>query len=219
MAILSSFPSTRWDITLNMAREGGLSAGDITIAGNTVTAVTGANLMWTLTLGTATPSLDPMAFTISGTEVMTTDNAEIAPFMEQIRNLLGIRIRSSDLPDSTIRELAFLRKAEMAVLAMSRYDTDMDYDVAAARDTSLRDRFRLAVMYRTAALLVPALPDIVRESFQDELRQFVQMDWEQKINFFLTQADDALIEEDLTPSAVIGRVGSVGSSYTRYVAY
>ena len=149
--------------------------------------------------------------------MLTTDNADIAGFMTQIRNILRIGVTAEDLPDATIRELAFLRKAELAVYEQTGR-TDATYDAAAQSDSALQDRFRIAVMYRTAALLLPALPDIVRESFQSELRQYVQIDFDTKINFFLTQATDA-IEEDLTTEADVGSVGSLGDSYTRYVAF
>ena len=216
MAILSSFPSTMWSITLSTSLVS-LAPGDVTVSGNTVSAVTGAGTTWTLTLGTAVDTLAPTSIAISGNTVTATDNASIAQFIEQIRNILRIGVTREDLSDSTIRELAFLRKAELAVYEKTS-QTEAQYDTASASDPALRDRFRIAVMYRTAALLVPALPDIVRESFQSELRQYVQMDWEQKINFFISQSDDA-IEEDIPEGAVISSVGSVGTSYRRYTAF
>ena len=215
MAILTRFPTTNWQINLS-AVLATLTPADVTVTGNTVTAVVGTGSRWTLTLDTPTDALLPSSVTIAGTTVTSTDNADIAGFMEQIRNILRIGVTEEDLPDSTIRELAFLRRAELAVYERTG-NTDATYD-AAASNTALRDRFRIAVMYRTAALLLPALPDIVRESLQSELRQYVQIDFDTKINFFLSQANDA-IEDDTTTEADVSSVGSLGDSYTRYVAF
>ena len=220
MAIISEFPSTRWNISLDTSLPT-LVPGDISVTGNTVTAVSGAGQSWVLTLGIAVSTLLPAAITVSGASVTSTSNADIAMFLEQIRNILRIGLTQDDLPDATIEELVFLRRAELTTYEKTgkteaQYDSETAMNTAAAQ--ALRDRFRISVMYRTAALLVPALPDIVRESFQSELRQYVQMDWEQKINFFLSQSDDA-IEEDLPTTADVSSVGSVGSSYTRYTAF
>jgi len=134
----------------------------------------------------------------------------VASYLSQIRNILRIGLTSEDLPDATIQEAAFLRRAELAVYEKTGL-TDQTYD--AISDPLKQERLRIAVLYRTAALLVPALPEIVRESFLGELQQFAQIDWEQKIAFFNSQADDA-IEQD-TPVQT-SSIGSVGSSYTRF---
>ena len=140
--------------------------------------------------------------------------------LEQIRNILRIGITAEDLPDSTIEERVFLRRAELAVFAQTK-TSEADYDALPSNpeNDAKRERFQIAAMYRTAALLVPALPDIVREQFQSELRQYVQMDWEQKINFFISQSDDAVAEEIAAADTVVSSVGSIGSSYTRYTAF
>ena len=148
--------------------------------------------------------------------ISTLTGQDLTDAMNQIRNILRIGIEQEDLPDSTILEEVFVRRAELAVYAQTN-TTESQFNALAADDPK-RERLRIATLYRTAALLVPALPDIVREQFQSELRQYVQMDWEKKINFFISQADDA-IQPDLPPSAQVSSVGSVGSSYTRYVGF
>ena len=193
-----------------------LNPSTLTIMGNAVTNTVGSGTSWMLTLRDAVSALAPSDITIPGATVLSTDNANIAGFIEQIRNILRIGLTQADLPDSTIRENAFLRKAELAVYEKTT-KTEAAFDTESATDIALRDRFRIATMYRTAALLVPALPDIVREQFQSELNQYVQMDWEQKIAFFIKQADDA-VEEDI-PEDQVSSVGRIGSSYTRYTAF
>ena len=184
---------------------------------HTVVDTAGSGTEWTLTLENPVLTLAPSDITIPGATVVSTDNASISGFMEQIRNLLRIGITSEDLPDSTIREYAFLRAAELATYEKTQ-KTEAAFDTESLTDTALRDRFRISTMYRTAALLVPALPDIVREEFLSELRQYVQMDWEQKINFYNTQADD-VVKDDIPAGAGVSSVGSVGSRYTRYTAF
>ena len=219
MPILSSFPSTEWSITLSASRDA-LPQSEVHVDANTVTAVSGAGRTWTLTLGTAISTLPIADITFSGSAagsvVTATDNAEIAQFMTMIRNILRIGITAEDLPDSTIRELAFLRRAELAVYDKTDVDNDAAFD--AITDTAKRDRFRIAVIYRTAALLVPALPEVVREGWLNQQRQFAQIDWQQKINFFIAESD-AAIEEDIPAEQQVSTIGSLGSSYTRYTAF
>ena len=229
---------TLWTLTLQFARrtlsiadvavtgndvvevQKGLQSSDFSVAGNTITSgVESADgNSWDLTLGTPISALEEGASGVSvfNTIITGTENIALQPFLQQIRDILRIGVTAEDLPDETISDLVFLRKAELDVYDRTGI-SEATYDTRAAADTALRDRFRISTMYRTAALLVPALPDIVRESFQSELRQYVQMDWEQKINFFLTQADDA-IEEDI-PDSDQGTLGRIGSSYTPPINY
>ena len=224
MAILTQFPSTEWNITLNVPVTALTQSNVPAIGGtNTVTAVSGSGTTWKLTLTDAVETLAPSAVMITGitttppVEVVSTDNAAIAPFMQEIRNLLRIGLDAQDLPDATIRQLSYLRQAEMNVYQEAPIKTDTAYD-SAASNPLLRDRYRIATMYHTAALLVPALPDIVREEFKEEYRQYVQMQGEDKINLFLGAAKDALIPEQPT-TASVSNVGELGRSYTRYTAF
>ena len=230
MAILSEFPTTQWVITLSATRSN-LAAGDVTITLPTpltpptpalaVSTVTGSGTSWVLMLNRMISELPPGAITIGGlpaTTVVSTDNAEIAGFMQQIRNLLRIGMDAADLPDATIRQLSYLRKAEFSVYEETK-KTEADYDNTIMNDAAMRDRFRIATMYHTAALLVPALPDIVREEFQQEYRQYVQMTGEEKIALFLNAAKDA-VDEVLPPTdRVESKVGELGTSYTKYTAF
>ena len=217
MAILTRFPSTRWNITLDMTLGTPLTAADVTVTGNTVTAVTGAGTRWVLTLGTAVDELLPTTITIAGVMVLTTENAELGEFLQEIRNILHIGLTADDLPDATIKQLSYLRKAELTVYDSTKR-TDATYDAAVLTDSALRDRFRIAVMYNTAALLVPALPDIVREEFQDEYRQYVQLQGEDKIALFLNTAKD-VIEDDIPTGVSTSDVGELGMRYEKYVAF
>jgi len=190
---------------------------DITVSGNAVSSVSGAGTTWMLILRDPVAILPPSSVTITGSTVVSTENAEIAGFMQQIRNLLRIGMDAADLPDATIRQLSYLRKAEFSVYEETK-KTEAQYDTAIMNDPAMRDRFRIAAMYHTAALLVPALPDIVREEFQQEYRQYVQMDGDEKIALFLNAAKDA-IQEEITATASISNVGELGTSYTRYTAF
>lgn len=217
MAILSEFPTTQWTITLSTTPSTTLMPADITVSGNAVSSVSGAGTTWMLILRDPVAILPPSSVTITGSTVVSTENAEIAGFMQQIRNLLRIGMDAADLPDATIRQLSYLRKAEFSVYEETK-KTEAQYDTAIMNDPAMRDRFRIAAMYHTAALLVPALPDIVREEFQQEYRQYVQMDGDEKIALFLNAAKDA-IQEEITATASISNVGELGTSYTRYTAF
>ena len=217
MAILSEFPTTQWVITLSATRDA-LVLADIMVTGNIVSAVSGSGTTWTLTLSNPVATLLPGSVTITGSTVVSTENGEISGFMQQIRNLLRIGMDAADLPDVTIRQLSYLRKAEFTVYEETK-KTETEYDSTIMNDATMRDRFRIATMYHTAALLVPALPDIVREEFQQEYRQYVQMTGEEKIALFLNAAKDA-IEEVIPPAdRVVSKVGELGTSYTKYTAF
>lgn len=219
MAILSQFPTTMWKITLAESVDG-LTPSHVAVSPAVVLRITGSGNVWILTLSEAIPLENAhVNVTHNGVpvRVLSVENAEIPGFLNQIRNILRIGITAEDLPDSSIRELAFLRNAELAVYEKTG-KPEGTYDTESLVNPALRDRFRIAVMYRTAALLVPSLPDIVRESFLGELQQYAQIDWQEKINFFLSQSDDA-IEEDLPEPDDTGPVGSVGSSYCRFTAF
>ena len=182
--------------------------------------MSGTGTSFLLVLGTAVSSLavtDVTITTTPPTQVIATDNADIAGFMSQIRSLLNIGVSSEDLPDSVIRELVFLRKAELQVYDQTK-KTEATYDTEVLTDTAMRDRFRIATMYRTAALLVPAIPDIIREQFLRESTQYVEMKAEEKINIFLNNAKDA-IEVDLPVGTSTSNVGELGVRYDRYVAF
>ena len=124
---------------------------------------------------------------------------------------------AEDLPDATIQELAFLRKAELTVYNQTK-KTESEFDTESSTDTELRDRFRIATMYRTAALLVPSLPQIVREEYLSELRAYSEIDWQERINFFISEAGDA-VAEDIPPDAQVSSVGTVATSWERYTAF
>ena len=205
MAILSQFPSNRWIITLNReVTEPALAPNAFTISGNSVLSITGSGTTRTIVLGGALAMLNATDISIDQSgytdevNVIATENALLIPFLEQIRNLIGLDLSTQNLPDATILQPAFLRAAELQV-----YDaldtTDTAYDTKAASDELFKERTRIAVIYRTAALLVPVLPSIVESSTLRLRTRYTQIDWQEKVAFFIKAADDAVKPDIIDP--------------------
>ena len=220
MAILSQFNSNRWLITLNREEtdsESKLVPNDFnfTSNNNAVTSITGSGITRTIVLTEEVATLDISRITIINhdaapiMEVISAENALLIPFLAQIRNLLGVDLTKEDLPDATILQSAFLRTAELQVYSNLGLSGDTAYD-AKAVDALFRERSRIAVIYRTAALLVPVLPSIIESSIESERIRYAEIDWEEKINFFLGAADTAIKEDMTVPlgdgNAIVGLI-------------
>ena len=210
MAILSAYSATHWDILLSRTEtdnEAAVAVGDITIAGTTVTQISGTGPWRHLTLNPAIATLTPSAVTIANHAGMCVEfaiPAESLPFLKQIRNILRIGITEEDLSDDTIASAAFLGKAEWEVYGVLNI-TPAAYDTKAAADAIYQQRVRTAVMYRTAALLVPAFPTILQNAIQQERVTYEEFDWQQRIALYLRTADEA-IATDMPTDEVSGGV-------------
>ena len=79
----------------------------------------------------------------------------IEPYLSQIRNHLRLDLTSDDVPDSTIEESSILRFAELQIYKQLGL-TDSTYDQKAATDPLFQERARIALTYRSAALLLYA---------------------------------------------------------------
>lgn len=201
MAILTQFPTTQWQITLNRVEtesEASLAISHITVTGNTVVSITGSGLQRVLTLGTAVSMLSATSITITAhtsMEVVSVANYELINYLNQIRTLIWTNLTSEDLPDSTISEDVYLGLAESETLGSLSLTTSQ-YDTKAASDSTFATRSRVSVMYRAAAYLLPAVPQLLREEINSEYQQFAQVDWQERQTFFLKVAGDS-IENDV----------------------
>lgn len=210
MAILSQFDSNKWLITLNREEtdsEPELVPNDFSFTSNnnTVTSITGSGITRTIVLTEEVATLDVSQITIINhdttpiMEVISAQNALVIPFLAQIRNLLGVELSKEDLPDATILQAAFLRTAELQMYSNLGINGDTAYDAKVTSNSGgalFQERTRIATIYRTAALLVPVLPSIIESSIESERIRYTEIDWEEKINFFLNAAD-AAVKEDI----------------------
>ena len=229
MPILSRFPTQRWQITLNRVESSSetspipTSAFSVTTNNlpNAVTSATPTGLMRILTLTTAVDTLPTSAVVINQTEysgmmVTATANADLLDYLQQIRNLLRIGLSATDLPDATITGQAFLREAENEVYDAINLN-DASYDTKAASDPAFQERTQIAVMYRTAALLLYSLPQIVSESVLQQSVRYREIDIDNKINFWLRTADQSIEPDIVDPQYRQGAV--IGSSWTITTSY
>lgn len=230
MAILTQFPSRRWQITLNRAEsstETALmpNAFNVTVPNppnvNLVIGITGTGLMRIITLTEAVDAIPIANIVISqssytGMMVTATQNADLLDFLQQIRNLLRIGLSSTDLPDSTILEQVFLRAAELEV-----YDaldlTDATYDAKALNDPAFRERTQNAVLYRAAAKILYSLPEIVSETVLQQSVRYREIDIDNKITFWLNLSNQSIEPDVVDPQYRSGAV--IGSSWTIPFSY
>ena len=229
MAILTQFPSKRWQITLSRLEttsEGPLLTTSITVTVpdppnvNPVTSISGTGLMRDIILMTAVDAI-PLGNIQLGTRYMgmtvtATQNSDLLEFLQQVRNLLRIGLSATALPDSTILEQVFLRSAELEV-----YDAlnlvDSTYDAKAENDPAFRERAQNAVLYRTAAKLLYSLPEIVSEAVLQQSVRYREIDIDNKISFWLNLADQSIEPDIVDPQYRRGAV--IGSSWTIPFSY
>ena len=203
MPILTSFSSTTWDITLNRIErsdESALSVGDVSVMNNVVNAISGDGLVRMLTLMEARDMLPISDISIGGHPgivVVSTENAELINFMNQIRNVLDLGLTAAALPDSVIREDVFLRAAELEVYEKLNLANNAAYTTWATNNPDKVENARIAVMYRTAAKLLYSLPQIISESNLQLTTRYKDFNIEEKINFWLGLSDDTI--DDILP--------------------
>ena len=238
MAIFSV--TNKWQITLNRTEvlsgnnpEQPLASRDFTPS---LTLVPGTGTIRSVVLGTRQSFLTPSEITIAHHDAQSMPGlddyrsalvvTDVAPndhiilnALNQIRQLLDVGITSTELPNAVIYSSVYLRKGELEVYESTGITSDADYDTKAAagpNPTAFAERYRIATMYRTAALLVPALPDIVEQSTLRLRTRYTEIDWEKKIALLLKLADD-IIEDDIVDPQITATV--VAECITRTVRF
>ena len=220
MAILTQLPSRQWQVTLNRVETQGeatLTPSHFTISGNPVTSISGTGLQRDLTLTNAVSILTTSSITIlahTGMMVVSTlnVNTELLGYIEQVRKLIWTSLTATDLPDAVIRENVYLGLAEIETLK-SLGLTTAQYNTKADADAAFALRARISTVYRTAAYLLPAVPQLLREEIESEYQQFAQVDLKEKQTFFLNAAGDS-IKEDV-PEGTSGTISAVGKRYVK----
>ena len=212
MAILTTFPTRNWKITFSEDNSN-LAAGGITITGNSVTSLSSSGITRDAVLHTADSDLEVSDITatgVSGVTVVSVENGDIANYLNQIRWLLNARLTQVDLSDQQILN-PFLRSAEYET-----YDalgvTESQYDTRANSDSTFQEKVRLSTLYRTAALLVPAIPDIIRQGSVRASYQWAEFDPKEKIANFIRLSTNE-IEEYIPEGSQ--RSGYVARSFQR----
>ena len=197
MGILSDFPTTNWRITLN-ADNPALVASDFTITSNTVVSLSGTELKRTLVLDTATANLLLSQITISraGVSVVEVENAETVDFLNQIRWLLNVKLTESEVPNEVILR-PYLATAENEIYGKLGI-TETAYQSRAATDAAFKEKTISAMLYSVAALLVPAVSDVVQETLLGFGVRYVEWDPEKKIAQFNKHSQNHI--EDYIPT-------------------
>ena len=132
--------------------------------------------------------------------------------ISDIRDLVLIGLDSSDLPDDTIIKNVFFRASELTII--ERLGLTMEaYTEKLATDPGFRERVQIAVERRTAAAIIPALPQVVEEAILNQRWRYLEIDWQERISLLLRQADEAIVDDLVSVQGAIYGVAS------RYVGF
>ena len=131
-------------------------------------------------------------------------------FVDDIRSLVWISLTKSDLPDSIILKPVYLRSAELdiAQLIGSGYDQQL-------QNATNREKIAIAVQMKTAAKIIPALPQIIEEQVLRERYEFATVDWQERVNLLEKNVTDSI--NPITPDPSVG--GSLFKVADRYVGF
>ena len=215
MAILTQILSTRWEVTFNrveLSTEPELVASHIIITGgNAVVSISGTGLQRVIILSNAVTTLTPSELSIaahSGMEIVSTANAneDLLEYLDEIRTLIWTNLTEENVSNTIIRRQVYLGLAEIEVLD-SLGLTSAQYNTKAASDEAFQRRARIAVAYRTAAYLLPAVPQLLREEIQQEYKQFAQVDWKERQTLFLSLSGETIEDDVPVVSTVLGKAG------------
>lgn len=122
---------------------------------------------------------------------------ELDTFLQDVRDLISVGLTDNDLGSSVLNRLVFFRSAELDLirngLNLMGDDSIMRYeDMLTANANNFRDKAIIAVAYRMAAKVLPALPQIVEESILNERVRYQELDLEERINLLITDSNDII---------------------------
>lgn len=214
MAILTSFETINWKITFSEDNEN-LMANLLQVTGNMVTSLSATGITRDAVLQNPTNNLVITDTGVSGVTVVSVENADLADYLNEIRWLLNAALTENDLSDQQIRS-PFLRSAEFEV-----YDalgvTEAEYDTRSATDMVFREKVRLSTLYRTAALLVPSIPDILQQRIFEGSVRYVEYDPKEKIANFIRLSNNEI--EEFIPTENQRTGFAAGSFQRRFIGF
>ena len=115
-------------------------------------------------------------------------------FFDGVRALLFVGLEESDLSNETIALDAYLGSASRYVAAYLKLTDQSMFDSYTAE---YKARVLNAIQNRVAAMLVPALPQILTAEILESEVKYALVDWEQKIQLLLRESGRLLSE--ITP--------------------
>ena len=132
--------------------------------------------------------------------------------ISNIRDLIQVGLSSDDLPDDIVLRTSFFGAAETHILNRLGLTTAA-YTEKLATDPAFRQRITVAVERRTAAFLIPSLPQVVEESILNQRWRYLEVDWQEKISLLLRLSDEAIVDD------LVSVQGAVYGVAQRYVGF
>ena len=222
----ASESSLLWRLFTNRVHNSGfpgeskLLASDISIDNNQVTSISGDTLQRLIALETPlSADPHPSDFTINNhpnpteMQVVAVSNPGLTSYlksMDTIRSFLSLDLTEEQLPNSIVGGDS-LRKAELVTLRLLN-QTESQFDSEAASNATFAENARISVEYRTAAFLVPAFSDIIRQRVFETETTYNTYDLEKKKDFLIQRALEALNLS--TPDGVEGSSEIIACSFT-----
>ena len=131
--------------------------------------------------------------------------SELSDFFQSVRDLAVIGLNSTNLPDNTLNRIVFFQSAELDLIQHLEL-TRTAYETKLENDPEFRQRAEIAVAYRMAAKVLPALPQIVEQHILSVEVHYREIDIMERISLLLGESD-IVVEPDMPDtggSAVFG---------------
>ena len=224
-------PDTTWNLILNRAINNGIgnepplrpneinifTANNRLYTERAVTSIIGTGLKRTILLSDTAilPNFNLRISTHIGMNIVSIQSPIYISALESIRKFVSTEATAQGIPDDVIGK-DYLRNAEFEIyddlgISESEYDMRADAHMPGSNELTAdaihyREKVRIATEYRTAALLVPAYPDLVRQSVLSTSFEYEVFDPSKKIQFLLKRSKDEIAEFITTDTATTGYV-------------
>ena len=132
--------------------------------------------------------------------------------INNIRDLVQIGLSNETLPDNIILKSVYFRSSELDIIDRIGL-TQEAYNAKLLSDADFRERVTIAIEKRSAAKIIPALPQIIEERVLNVEIRYAEIDWQERINLLIAESDDE-IKQDLP-----GAAGAIFGTAYRYVGF
>lgn len=121
--------------------------------------------------------------------------------LQEIRSLVSNELSATELTDTTIKQSVYLGLAEAKILER------VGKTEATFATLTLLEQFKakVSIKYETAALIIPAVQNILSQQVLDRITRLEEHDWQEKVKAY----NDIVDKQTPPPSGTTTR-GSIG---------
>ena len=136
-------------------------------------------------------NIQPLTDTINYINPLTRLPATTQSFFDGIRYLISVSLEEPDLSDEIIANDVYLNSASLYVAAQLKLTDQAQFDGYSAE---YKDRVLNAIQNRVAAMLIPALPQIISAEILESTVKYQDVDWQARIALLLNHANSLISE-------------------------